>query len=364
MSASGHPERVDDAELLAIAYRGRPDTVVDLATLSQHPLDNVRAVVARLRAQGLLGGRGEAIGYVDPAAWVTEAVPARARELRESTRTLIAQIERIEQTVADLPRMLAHWSVGEATADRLPVLTRHGPRAAEDLWYEIGEHGTGTLLAVLPDVSRFHTSSPGRVARASSLMRAKDAVRLIIPRAAIDEPGMAQLLLAFAAAGIEYRFLDEPPSWFWVDGDQLAVPFEWGEGRPTSVMGVRSATLAGMVRAYFELLWRAASPPEPVAYRWTPLLRLMRAGTTLEAASRLLGINPRTGRRWVAQAMAHHGVSTLFALGAAWAAQAHSRDAMATPPGVPAAGRAGGGAHPGPARRPADRSETGGRVAR
>jgi len=352
---------VDDAELLAIAYRGRPETIPGLAMLSQRPLDEVRAVVTRLRTQGLLGGRGEAIGYVDPAAWVTEAVPARARELRESARALIAQIERIEQTVADLPRMLAHWSVGESTADRLPVLTRHGPRAAEDLWYEIGEHGTGTLLAVLPDVSRFLTSSPGRVARASELMRAKDAVRLVIPRAAIDEPGVPQLLVAFGAAGIEYRFLDEPPSWFWVDGDQLALPFEWGEGRPTSVMSVRSASMAGMVSAYFDLLWRAASPPEPVAHRWTPLLRLMRAGTTLESASRMLGINPRTGRRWVAQAMAHHGVSTLFALGAAWAAQAHSRDAMATPPGVPADGGADGGAHPGAGQHPTGRSVTSGR---
>jgi len=46
----------------------------------------------------------------------------------------------------------------------------------------------------------------------------------------------------------------------------------------------------------------------------------MRQGVTLDAASRRLGINPRTGRRRIAAAMEQYGVSTLFALGAAWAA--------------------------------------------
>jgi hypothetical protein len=33
-------------------------------------------------------------------------------------------------------------------------------------------------------------------------------------------------------------------------------------------------------------------------------------------------VNPRTGRRRIAQAMQHYGVSTLFALGVAWAGAA------------------------------------------
>lgn len=40
---------------------------------------------------------------------------------------------------------------------------------------------------------------------------------------------------------------------------------------------------------------------------------------TLDAASRSLGITPRTGRRRIAAAMDRYGVATLFALGAAWA---------------------------------------------
>lgn len=319
MSGSGHSRSVDDANLLAVAYRGRPATVAELATLSHTSEDDLRAALGRLRASGLLGGRDDQIVYVNPVTWAAESVGAHTTRLRDTAKDLLAQIE---QTVADLPQMFAHWSVGEASSDPIRMITRHGPRAAEDLWYEIGRHGSGTLRAVQPDISRFLESSPERISRASHLMRGKDAVRLIIPTVATDEPGMHQLLIAFAAAGIEYRFLDEPPSWFWVDGDQLAVPFEWGEARPTSVMSVHNAALAGMASAYFDALWRLAAPATPTEKPWTPLLALMRQGITLDSASRMIGVNPRTGRRRVAQAMGHYGVSTLFALGVAWAADA------------------------------------------
>ena len=100
------------------------------------------------------------------------------------------------------------------------------------------------------------------------------------------------------------------------------MPFEWGEPRPTSVVSVRNAALAGMISAYFASLWRSAAPSAPAARSWTPLLDLMRKGMTLDTASRTVGVNPRTGRRRIAQAMGHYGVSTLFALGVAWAADA------------------------------------------
>jgi len=322
MAGSGHCDVVDDENLLAVAYRGRPATIAELATLSHTPAEEAHAAVRRLRGSGRLGGRGERLGYPNPASWAAESVATRTTTLRRETRDLLDEIERI---TTELPRLIAHWSVGEASSQPMPVVTRHGPRAAEDLWYEIGSRGSGVLDAVLPDISRFLTSSDDRIARASGMMRSKDAVRLIIPTATVEEPGVPELLVAFLAAGIEYRFLDEPPSWFWVDGDQLALPFEWGEGRPTSVMSVRNPALAGMVSAYFATLWRAASPPSPAANAWTPLLTLMRTGITLETASRMIGVNPRTGRRRVAQAMRHYGVSTLFALGVAWAADADSR---------------------------------------
>ncbi len=306
-----------DDLLLGIAYRGRPPTIAELATLSHLPLRQVRDAVGRLRGRGQLGGHDDNLTYPNPADWAVDTVSANADRLRSTAGELLAQMERI---VAELPGMIEHWSVGQTSAEPMPVVTRHGPRASEDLWFEVGRRDTGTLLAVLPDISRFLTSPEERVIRFSEAFRSKDVVRVILASSATEDPAVEQLLVAFTAAGMEYRFVDDPPSWFWVDGDQLAIPFEWGEPRPTSVMSVRNPALAGLVEAYFESLWRTAAPSAPVTQPWTPLLGLMRTGMTLDAASRTVGVNPRTGRRRIAQAMQHYGVSSLFALGVAWAA--------------------------------------------
>ena len=310
---------MSDESLLALAHRGRPATIAELATLSHIPMGEVTESVQRLRDRGQLGGHGGDIAYTNPADWAAETVATHAADLRHTASDLLGEMERI---VAALPRMLDHWSIGQTSADPMPVVTRHGPRASEDTWFDLGRRDVGVLDAVLPDITRFLTSPPERVMRFSEAFRSKDAVRVILSTSSVDDPGVDQLLVAFTAAGMEYRFMDDPPSWFWADGDQLAVPFEWGEPRPTSVVSVRNAALAGMISAYFESLWQSATPSAPSAQPWTPLLTLMRKGMTLDTASRVVGVNPRTGRRRIAQAMSHYGVSTLFALGVAWAGDA------------------------------------------
>lgn len=314
---------MSDEALLALALRGRPATIPELAMLSHRSVADTAAAVARLRERRQLSGRDDDIAYPNPADWAAESVAARAAELRATARDLLGDIEHV---VAELPRMIDHWSIGRTSSDPMPVITRHGPRASEDVWFEIGRRDTGALEAVLPDISRFVTSPAERVARFSEAFRSKDAVRVILPAEVASDADLQELLGAFTAAGMEYRFLDEPPSWFWVDGDQLAVPYEWGEARPTSVISVRSGALSGMISAYFASLWRRADPAAPIAEPWTPLLTLMRQGVTLDTASRRIGVNPRTGRRRIAQAMAHYGVATLFALGAAWAADADAAE--------------------------------------
>lgn len=312
---------MSDESLLALAYRGRPATITELASLSHQPVEEVRDAVARLRDRGQVGGEDGDLVYTNPADWAAEAVAAQATQLRHSARDLLGDMERI---VAALPEMIGHWAVGQTSHDPIPVVTRHGLRAAEDVWFEFGQRDAGTLEAVLPDISRFLTSPEERVIRFSHAFRSKDAVRVILSTASVEDAAVQPLLAAFTEAGMEYRFMDDPPSWFWVDGAQLAVPYEWGEGRPTSVVSVRNAALSGMVSAYFASLWQRAAPSIPAADPWTPLLSLMRKGMTLDTASRTIGVNPRTGRRRIAQAMSHYGVSTLFALGTAWAADAHS----------------------------------------
>jgi hypothetical protein len=317
---------MDDGTLLAVIYRGRPQTTEALATLSHLSDEEAALAVDRLRGLGLLGGAGTELAYPHPATWAAETVSRRSAELRRHSAEVLIDLESV---VADLPGLLRHWSVGEAAADLVPVDTRHGPHASEDLWFDTARHDVGTLNAVLPDVVRFLSSTDERSIRFAQALRGKEAVRVIIPADTVNDPMVVQSMQHFGSAGVQYRLLTDPPSWFWVDGDQLALPFEWGEGRPTSVLGLRHPSLAALALAYFEGLWSRAAPAAAPGVTgqqaltgepWTPLLMLMRQGTTLETASRMLGVNPRTGRRRIAAAMTHYGVSTLFALGVAWSA--------------------------------------------
>ena len=310
---------MDDETLLAVIMRGRPDTVDEVAALAHLPVEEARTRVDVFRERGLLGGRGVGLVYVDPGSWAADTVAGQSSELRRRVESALAEMESV---VAELPALLRQWAVGEASGDPVPVGIRHGRHASEDLWYETASHDGGTLNALLPEVDRFLEPDPERAARFGRAMAGKDRVRVIMPTWAGDDPLAQQRMVAYRKVGVEYRLLDSPPSWFWVDGDQLALPFEWGEGRPTSVLGVRNSALAGMAEQYFELLWQRATPAQPAEDPWLPLLVLMRQGVTLETASRRLGINPRTGRRRVASAMEHYGVSTLFALGVAFGADA------------------------------------------
>lgn len=310
---------VDDRGLLELIYRSRPRTVAELASIAHLDESEVLVRVARLEEQGAISVRDGDVTYPHPASWTATLVEERARALRESSATTTTQIEAL---VGDLPSLLRHWSVGEVSDDLAPVFARHGPRAAEDLWYDTSRAATGSAWAVLPNVERFLTSDPGRAARFSEAFAGKESVRALLPRTVMGDPRLVALSERYAASGVEFRVLDELPSWFWIDGDTIALPFEWGEDWPTSVLGVRNAALAALARSLFDQLWRQSEPIGPVVRPWTPLLQLMRQGITLDSASRTLGINPRTGRRRVAAAMEHYGVSTLFALGVAWASDA------------------------------------------
>lgn len=307
---------MDDENLIAALHRGRPSSVAEAAELTHLDAADLREAVARLRSRGLVGGKGDALVHVPPAEWAAATIARHTEAARAATRESLSGIEGV---VADLPALLGAWAVGEASAELVPTLLRHGVHASEDLWFDLVRRDSGTLVAVLPDVERFLDPPTERALRFGQALMAKDRVRVIIPAASISDPRVLARVDAYQRAGVEYRLLESPPSWFWVDGEYLAVPFEWGEPRPTSVLGVRQPALAGLVAAYFEELWRQAAPVAAVEESWVPLLRLMRTGVTLDAASHRLGINPRTGRRRVAAAMEHHGVSTLFALGAAWA---------------------------------------------
>ena len=308
---------MDDRALLELIYRSRPETVADLATIAHADEGEAAVAVARLARAGAISVRDGTIAYSTPAMWTADVVQREVRALRQTTDEAAA---RIQALVADLPALLRHWTVGEASGDLVPVFVRHGPRAAEDLWYDIAREQSDTAWSVLPDLGRYLQTDPARASRFAEMFAGKRSVRALLPSSMAGDARLVAIAERYAAVGVEFRLLDELPSWFWIDGDVLALPIEWGEGWPSSVVGVRSASLAELGRSLFRELWRRGEPIGGVEQPWAPLLGLMKNGVTLDAASRALGINPRTGRRRIAAAMEQYGVSTLFALGAAWAA--------------------------------------------
>ena len=308
---------MDDKALLELIYRSRPETVAELATTAHADEGETADAVVRLARSGAVSVRDGSIAYSTPAAWTADVVERDVRAMRQATDDAASRIEAI---VGDLPALLRHWAVGEASGDLVPIFVRHGPHAAEDLWYDIARDGSDTAWAALPDLGRFLQSDPARASRFAEVFAGKKSVRALVPRSMAEDDRLVAIAARYAAVGVEFRLLDNLPSWFWIDGEVLAVPVEWGEGWPASVIGVRSAALAELGRSLFRELWRRGEPIGGVEQPWAPLLTLMKQGVTLDAASHRLGINPRTGRRRVAAAMEQYGVSTLFALGVAWAA--------------------------------------------
>jgi hypothetical protein len=308
---------MEDRALLELIYRSRPESVSELATTAHADERETADAVARLARSGAISVRDGTLAYTTPAMWTADVVEREVRAMRQAADEAAA---RIEALVADVPALLRHWAVGEASADLVPVFVRHGPRAAEDLWYDIAREKSDTAWASLPDLGRFLQTDPARASRFAEAFAGRRSVRSLVPRSMAEDPRLVAIAARYAAVGAEFRLLDDIPSWFWIDGEVLALPIEWGEGWPSSVIGVRNAALAELGRSLFRELWRRGEPLGGVAQPWAPLLVLMTQGITLDAASRRLGINPRTGRRRIAAAMERYEVSTLFALGVAWAA--------------------------------------------
>ncbi len=308
---------MEDRQLLELIYRSRPATVAELAATAHSDEGETADGVARLALRGAISVHDGTIAYSTPVMWTADVVEREVRAMRQGADEAAS---RIEALVADLPALLRHWAVGDASGDLVPVFVRHGPQAAEDLWYDIAGEESDSAWGVFPDLGRYLQTDPARASRFAQMFTGKRSVRALLPRSMAGDGRLVAIAERYAAVGVEFRLLDDLPSWFWIDGEVLGLPIEWGEGWPSSVVGVRSASLAELGRSLFRELWRRGEPIGGVERPWVPLLALMKQGVTLDAASRRLGINPRTGRRRIAAAMEQYGVSTLFALGVAWAA--------------------------------------------
>lgn len=307
-------------ELLAVALRSRAESVAELAEAAQLPEASVIELVDTLAERGLLERSENQIRYHRPDS----AVFDHARTaLHRATGTMKNTLAETQSLLTALPGLLHAWETGSADEHALPVDVLHGPMAPIELWRLQTTRGTPVIAdAVLPDVSAMLQPDPEHAERfrqrmAGSLRRS----RLIVSVADATASSAQERINERLDQGMQIRMLPEPPSWFWInDEETVGLPLTWGEAWPTSVMAIRSQAIASLARWTFERLWREAVPVQETDSSWEHMLILMNKGMTMEAAAHALGLSPRTGRRRVAAAMDHYGVSSLFALGAAWSA--------------------------------------------
>lgn len=323
----------DERALLSAALRARPTTIAELAGLRGTDAARVRELIDRVAHLGLLHRDGDDIRYRQPHRQLTQQLATIAGRLEAGILDDLADLRGL---LAELPDLVDDWSLGTRVDDHgLQMEVLHGPAAGMELWRRQVRHGVPSVArAVLPDLGYFAvmtTEKQASQARFFQMMAAPGhTASAVISTADAELPAIRSQLQRFHDAGMEIRMHPRPPSWFWVHDDRVvAIPLTWGDAWPSSVMAVYSKPIAAILSDAFDRLWYESVPTLATERSWDPLLRLMRSGLTLDAASAALGIASRTGRRRIAAAMKHYGTRTLFGLGAAWAeagAAAERRD--------------------------------------
>ena len=310
-----------DAESMAvllIAYRARPRTVDELVPLLEKSslarLDD--SLVALDRAGFVTVTNGELSLESPYMAFIAIAAARMERLQSETTRTVTL--------MESLPLLIRNWDLGEARPGEDHPLVASVVHGREDRWPIWHRHLTEEKPKrpswVLPDAAMLREMFAGNAeSMVATLQQGGVRPRFIMRPDAIDDPRNQQLVEASRGVGVDVRVLDNLPGWFYVDSDTLAgLPVTWGESRPPSVLFIRTPPVIAALNVVFETLWARAEPVHAQAHGWEPVVRLLAQGMTDEAVGRYLGLDVRTVRRRVAEAMSDLGATSRFALGMAW----------------------------------------------
>jgi len=313
-----------DAEamaVLAVAYRLRPATVGDLA----ERLDPAE----RRRLTDTLGVLAD-VGLVacptphDPDAPLTLTSPyAGFVALSEARmRAMLADTHRAIAMMTALPTLIREWDLGEApTGGSWPLAATVVHGAGDRLggiWQDhFAEERPREPCWVLPEVAHGAALADAAVASGASLAGARFLIR-----PTQTGLGEAKHLLAVAdARGGQVRLLEDLPGWLYADraGPMAATPVNWGEAAPTSVLFMRTPPVVAALGLLFDALWQQAKPLHREPLAWTAILDLLADGLADAEIAAILGVDVRTVRRRVSDAMDHYGAGSRFTLGAAWA---------------------------------------------
>ncbi len=317
--------------LLDAALRSRPESPSALAGLTGRAEAEIRAALDALEGLGFLSLTNGVITYRRPeaaAAGLTETL------LGQVQQHLSAVLGDTQRALGAVPGLVQAWAEGTSAAPNLQIDVTHGPWAPADMWrLQFTRRVPEVTDVCMPDTSALFSPQSEYQASFWAARAGHDVeVRLLMSLTDATDPAGFERVQGELESGVQIRMHPSPPSFFWItDNDTVGLPLKWGEAWPTSVVAIQSPTLAAVLTWVYERIWAEAISVEMLmnlatggeGQPWDGMLRLLNHGLTMDAASAALGIAPRTGRRRVADAMSHFGVSSHFALGAAWrAAQA------------------------------------------
>ena len=303
-------------DLLAVAYRARPGTVAELAELLEpEAAVGLEPALRVLRDAGFVRLEGERLEFESVYAAFIAASQARISRLQADTDQTVAMM-------AALPHLIRNWDLGEAEVGAShPLAARlvHGREHHWQTWQRhLAERTPDRPSWVLPDLRALREDFPWVAADVAGSDAARRA-RVIVRPADLEDAANHELVAVSAALGVEVRVLDDLPGWFYVDSSHLAgLPVTWGESWPTTMVLIETPPVIAALNLVFDSLWRRAAPAIAVEPGWEPVIRLLAQGMTDEAVGRYLGLDVRTVRRRVAEAMDELGASSRFMLGAAW----------------------------------------------
>lgn len=310
-----------DAESMAVllvVYRARPRTVDELVPLLERAsIERLDGSLAALERGGFLGVNDGQLRLESPYMAFIAIAAARMERLQSETDRTITLME-------SLPLLIRNWDLGEAGPGEDHPLVASVVHGRDDHWPIWHRHLTVEKPRrpswVLPDATMLREMFEGNAdSMVATLSQEEMSPRMIVRPGAVEDPLNQELVALGRQIGVDVRVLDDLPSWFYIDKDTLAgFPVTWGESRPPSILFVRTPPVIAALNMVFEVLWSRAEPMHAQTHGWEPVVRLLAQGMTDEAVARYLGLDVRTVRRRVAEAMNDLGATSRFALGMAW----------------------------------------------
>ena len=153
--------------------------------------------------------------------------------------------------------------------------------------------------------------------------------RVILDRAALDQPGMVSDVIASIAEGQLVRIADRVPvKLVIVDRERAMVPLLSGQNNAPESMLVQASGLLDALIAFFEMAWARAYPlfvdqgngelvetSPDIDVMDARILGLLLSGMTDQAVANQLGTSRRTVQRRISQLMVKAGAETRIELG-------------------------------------------------